>query len=111
MSQFRTAFAVTVGPDAHVRRKVVESIRDIITTNRLTLGEASKLRGSIQWMESAMMGKPCRAQCSALIARQYHDDAKGTRELTPYLADALRILAIAAEHMPCRDIFVRAPPE
>jgi len=62
-------------------------------------------------MESAMMGKPCRARCSALIARQYHDDVKGTHELTPYLAEALRILSIAAEHMPCRDIFVRAPPE
>jgi hypothetical protein len=50
MSQPHCSVTVTVGLDVHVRQKVCDSIANILESGRLSPAEASKLRGSVQWM-------------------------------------------------------------
>lgn len=39
----------------------------------LTSGDAAKLRGLVQWVDSELLGRPCRGALSALVARQYYE--------------------------------------
>eukprot|EP00971_Amphidinium_carterae_P224763 4458872-Amphidinium_carterae.1 len=53
------------------------------------------MRGVIQWIDSCLLGRPCRGMLAALIvARQYYERAEA-HELTPTLRQALLYLKAA----------------
>ena len=67
----------------------------------MTPGEASKLRGLLMWLDTGLLGRPCRGALSAVIARQYGEHAPN-RQITPPLAIALRYLHTATTTIPPR---------
>ena len=67
----------------------------------MTPGEASKLRGLLMWLDTGLLGRPCRGALSAVIARQYWEHAPN-HQITPPLARALRYLHTATTTIPPR---------
>ena len=77
-------------------------VNQCIESGRLSGAVASKLRGTVQWTDLQMCGRPCRAALAALVDRQYHDPGD---QLTPALEEAMVFLAFAIRHMP--DHYIR----
>eukprot|EP00972_Heterocapsa_arctica_P044557 6576369-Heterocapsa_arctica.AAC.1 len=48
-------------------------IQETLERGALTPGEASKMRGTPQWLDTGLAGRPCRGAMSALVARQYYE--------------------------------------
>eukprot|EP00971_Amphidinium_carterae_P129735 2569852-Amphidinium_carterae.1 len=52
------------------------------------------MRGVIQWIDSWLLGRPCRGMLAALVARQYYERTEA-HELTHTLRQALLYLKAA----------------
>ena len=74
----------------------------------MTPGQASKLRGLLQWLDTGLTGRPCRGALAALVARQYWERPTGHR-LTQKLDLALRYIQEVAHTMPARSIPLGGP--
>jgi len=62
---------VVFAPKLGAREKAVGLIEDTLRKGHLTPGEASKMRGILQWLDTGLAGRPRRGAMSALVARQY----------------------------------------
>ena len=105
-----TDAAVVYGPKPGLREKICAEIADIISCGRLSSGRAAKLRGVAMWIDTGLSGRCCRGAMSALVARQYYDDAT---DVDGNLLLSLRYIAAAAAAQPDRCVRIMpgcAPP-
>ena len=105
LTSLRIDKAVTFGPKHSTRKKAIKAIRKALESQKLSSGDASKLRGLLQWLDSSLHGRPCRGALTALVARQYYEKVEGDK-LTHKLSEALKFLLIIAENMEARAIRV-----
>ena len=91
----------TFGVKASTVAKADGQLSGFIKGDKMTPGEASKLRGLLMWLDTGLLGRPCRGALSALVARQYWERAHND-EVTPALATALRYLHTATTTVPPR---------
>ena len=89
--------SLTVGPWPSARRKAICLIDHHLSRGKVLSVDASKLRGTMQWADLYMLGRPCRAAMAALVDRQYHDFEDG---ITDAILSSLLFLRFAAEHLP-----------
>ena len=83
--------------------RALHMMHGALQADQLTASDASKLRGLIQWLDSAIDGKPCRGSSLALSYRQYHDPEH--RKLTTVLRQTLHYLMLVIARIPARTIF------
>ncbi|CAK0873242.1 unnamed protein product, partial [Prorocentrum cordatum] len=106
----RTAWSMAAawGPKLLSRERLVEMCEGAIRTQRLSSGQAAKLRGFASWMDSSLAGRCMRGAMHAFIARQYWD---GDERVQPgsVLHEALMYVAAAAVHMPDRIAALQRP--
>ena len=67
---FGSQSEVIYGPKPGSRQKVIDKCESALCAERLTSGEASALRGDVQWLDSGLYGRCMRGAAGALIARQ-----------------------------------------
>ena len=93
----------TFGVKTSTVLKTIRLIKHHLKTRTMTPGEASKLRGIVMWLDTGLMGRPCRGALTALVARQYWEWAP-QHELTHNLSTALHYIHLAAATIPPRVI-------
>ena len=102
MSTWHTDAAAVLGPSPTSSAKAIAAVNCITTRGNMSQSEAAKLRGQLQWLDSTLLGRPCRPALACLAARQYNL-IDGTTVEGP-LKDALEYLAFAAEVAPSRAV-------
>ena len=107
MSRLIYDLQLTVGPWPSARTKALSLVNFHRSSGPLSAGDASKLRGTLQWTDMHLMGRPCRAALSSLVDRQYRDE---TDVITDALDSALRFLEFAVRQLPDHCIRVGASP-
>ena len=103
LTRIQSDDAIVLGPWPSTRRKTIALIDGFLERGSMTSAQASKLRGTIQWLDIDMMGRPCRGALGALIARQYFEK---TVEIHDNLRDSLLFLKYVAGHLPDRQVKV-----
>ena len=84
-------------------QKTKTLIINALHSNKLTPGDASKLRGVLGWLEGTFVGKPLGGAMSSLIARQFWDHQHFT---TPQLQQSLQVLGLAVAVAPPRVVHI-----
>ena len=107
-STVTTDMALVIGPWPTARSKASSLVLQHLEAGRLTSGEASKLRGTLQWMDLRMSGRPCRAALSELSRRQTEDS---TSSIGESLTSALIFLKFAAHSLPDHCVRLRSNPQ
>ena len=101
LSRIQSDHAVIFGPKLNGRQELAALINTHRHDQRLTSSDASSLRGKAQWLDSKLIGRPCRGAFSALIARQYYDT---TDAITPVMSSSLEHICVVSKHLPCRHL-------
>jgi len=101
LSRIQSDHAVIFGPKLNGRQELAALIDTHRHDQRLTSSDASSLRGKAQWLDSKLIGRPCRGAFSALIARQYYDT---TDAITPVMSSSLEHICVVSKHLPCRHL-------
>jgi hypothetical protein len=108
VAPLRSDGAIIFGPRPGQREKAASLIDEVIERGTLSPGQAAKLRGSLQWLDLVLAGRPCRPALAALIERQYAS-TPGPAELDDVLVDGLLYLKAAVLHIPDRVVHVDRP--
>ena len=100
----------TFGVKTSTVLKTIRLINHHLKTRTMMPGEASKLRGIVMWLDTGLMGRPCRGALTALVARQCWEWAP-QHQLTTNLSTALHYIHLAAATIPPRVIPIQEGDE
>ena len=65
------------------RRKALKLLNAHLESSKLSGGQANKLRGLLQWVDSGLAGRPCIGALGARVARQYYEKVAGNAPPLP----------------------------
>jgi hypothetical protein len=95
-SRLRTDDAVILAPKPGMREKAAATAARACTEGTLRPADASSMRGVFNWLDTALLGRPCRGALSALQARQIWEYCDGAYTVTGNLRLALQHLVRSA---------------
>ena len=102
-----TNYTVSLQCCPTTKTRAMQMLSELLSTCKVTSGQAAKARGLLNWLEMSMLGRPLTAAFSGFIARQYFDT---TESLTPELALCLQYLQLALSILPSRIVEIYQNP-
>ena len=102
-----TNYTVSLQCCPTTKTRAMQMQSELLSTCKVTSGQAAKARGLLNWLEMSMLGRPLTAAFSGFIARQYFDT---TESLTPELALCLQYLQLALSILPSRIVEIYQNP-
>lgn len=111
LHDFRPAareYAIVYEPRLGLREEVSQAIQEALDGNFLAPGDAAKIRGKAQFLDTGLAGKPCRGALSAVADRQY---GRERGAITEACALALRFLQAVCSRAVARTVELSRRPQ
>ena len=100
--------AVVYDPRLGLREEIHQALQSALDSDFLGPGQAAKLRGKAQFLDTGLAGRPCRGALSAVANRQYSHESG---PLSPACRLSLRFLQAVCSKAPSRAVHLLHKPD